>query len=286
MRGVSPIVATLLIIAIIVVAAVGLYFVTMGIMQENQPEEAEFIRLTIIPAKDIATPGAAVLGRIYFEVGAENNWLKALDKCKNAYAHLLTITGPRENNFVINTFCSSGGCWLGLYQKPGAPEPDSGWEWVTGEPTYYTYWNTGEPNNGGDGYEEVAEIQSGYTLWNDISVTPQKLNKVVCERVPLSFTIKNEGKRSVRINEISIKITNGSGDVVYYIGTLSDVIPIEVETPSGTLSYTLPRFMCSGEVIPPGGSIQCKVVALPLEGVPTKYRVCIGIESPVFCGTT
>jgi len=275
----------LLIIGIIVVAGIFLYFMTVNLMQENQPEEAEFIRLTVIPRIEPAYAGALVFfKRRYFEVGTENNWLRALDKCKNAYAHLVTITGPGENNFVLNRFCPSGGCWLGIYQKPGAPEPDSGWTTVTGEPLYYFDWDSGQPDNSG-GYEEIGEFAPGYTHWNDFPITGHN-NKVICERVPLSFTIKNEGKRPVHINDITIKITNGTGTGIYYTGTLGDVVPIEIETSSGVVEYNLPRFMCSRATIPPGGTVQCKVVALPNEGVPIKYRVCVGLEAPVFCGTT
>ncbi len=39
------------------------------------------------------------------------------------------------------------GMWYGGFQPPGVTPPNSGWEWVTGEPWDYTNWAPGEPND-------------------------------------------------------------------------------------------------------------------------------------------
>ena len=67
--------------------------------------------------------------------------------------HLATITSAAEHSFVDTNFgggpgAGAGVFWLGARQDPGDPEPDVGWEWVTGESFGpFLGWNPGEPNN-------------------------------------------------------------------------------------------------------------------------------------------
>lgn len=88
--------------------------------------------------------------------------------------HLATITSQDENNFIVSNLGGQG-YWLGGFQPEGSPEPDGGWQWVTGEPWEYTNWPMGiEPNNhyGGDethpvGWPEDALQIRDYYMWND-----------------------------------------------------------------------------------------------------------------------
>ena len=86
--------------------------------------------------------------------------------------HLATITSQGENDFIANEFLAPGvgDHWIGGFQPAGSPEPDSGWQWVTGEPFVYTNWELGEPNNAG-GTEDGIEILPGSGMWNDIDRT-------------------------------------------------------------------------------------------------------------------
>jgi hypothetical protein len=97
------------------------------------------------------------------------------------FGHLATIESAAENA-VVNTVrlecppgCSYGGSiWIGYSDAV----VEGTWVWVTGEPTVYTNWASGEPNNLG-GVEDYAHIgASGY--WNDIANT-QSLSGYIIE---------------------------------------------------------------------------------------------------------
>ncbi|AKB43006.1 PKD domain-containing protein [Methanosarcina vacuolata] len=80
--------------------------------------------------------------------------------------HLATITSQDENDFIYNNLVVTPNYyWLGAFHPDDSPEPDSGWQWVTGEPWNYTYWDSGQP----DGDYEGA-LQFFYNdKWNDLS---------------------------------------------------------------------------------------------------------------------
>jgi hypothetical protein len=87
--------------------------------------------------------------------------------------HLVTITSQQETDFIVANFPQavsgpgSNYYWTGGFQQPGSPEPDGGWQWVTGESFVYTNWATGEPNNmGGEDYL-LFWNPSGSGKWND-----------------------------------------------------------------------------------------------------------------------
>lgn len=99
------------------------------------------------------------------------NWLEAnavasTKQFNGLKGHLVTITSEAENQFLINSFGANlGDRWIGGFQAEGAPEPNGGWTWVTGEIWQYTNWAAGEPNNAGG--NENATIFTGAALWND-----------------------------------------------------------------------------------------------------------------------
>jgi hypothetical protein len=62
--------------------------------------------------------------------------------------HLATLTSREELDWVMENVPLWGrqGAWIGGRQSPFGPEPDHGWEWITGETWDFTNWNEGEPN--------------------------------------------------------------------------------------------------------------------------------------------
>ena len=98
--------------------------------------------------------------------------------------HLVTVTSPLEQDFIVNEFLyntppvygqsEQQHYWMGGYQPDGSPEPGGNWQWVTGEPWDFTAWGDGEPNNSG-GHEDslhyfVMEDRDSvqFGLWNDL----------------------------------------------------------------------------------------------------------------------
>lgn len=84
--------------------------------------------------------------------------------------HLATITSAEEQAFVesiTSLSISFPGIWLGGFQSADAAEPDSGWQWVTGEPFDYTHWGGGEPSDSNDDEDYLTMLPGG--IWNDLS---------------------------------------------------------------------------------------------------------------------
>lgn len=96
--------------------------------------------------------------------------------------HLVTITSAEEQDFIFQNFAVGRGVfpWLGLSQDPAGPEPDGGWEWVTGEPYEYTNWEEGEPNDA-DGVEDCTETSE--RGWNDLNCLDDRPYLLECEPV-------------------------------------------------------------------------------------------------------
>ncbi|MBC04650.1 MAG: hypothetical protein CMJ34_15310 [Phycisphaerae bacterium] len=91
-------------------------------------------------------------------------------------ASLATIHSDGENAFVdalippYNGYYSVGR--LGAFQDDDAPSPDSGWNWITGEPWSYTAWSpyNNQPNDGVDENHVViyASAHTGaFAGWHD-----------------------------------------------------------------------------------------------------------------------
>ena len=117
--------------------------------------------------------GASVYGiQVQWEVGNGGNghfyevvsdtaasWNQASDSAVIKGGHLATITSAAEQQFVenllINQGSPTGAYWIGLTETATEGE----YVWGTGEPLVYTYWLSGEPNNG------WGDEDSGSILW-------------------------------------------------------------------------------------------------------------------------
>jgi hypothetical protein len=110
------------------------------------------------------------------------SWSEANDAAEQAGGYLVTITSAEENEFVFSLVNDAKywilgvdfnhGPWLGGSRMPGAPEPDEGWSWVTGEPFAYTAWLSGEPTGiwGGKSEDRLNYLSVSGTrtaTWND-----------------------------------------------------------------------------------------------------------------------
>jgi len=80
-------------------------------------------------------------------------WFEAYEVAASVGGYLATVTSEPENDFVFHLvdddrFWSDGiGPWIGGYQLPGTTEPESGWQWVSGEPFLYANWKQDQPND-------------------------------------------------------------------------------------------------------------------------------------------
>ena len=83
----------------------------------------------------------------YEQINSSLTWSAAKADAENRGGYLATITSLEEKNKVENIRSSNS--WLGASDT----QTEGTWQWVTGEPWSYTFWNTSEPNGGtGENY--------------------------------------------------------------------------------------------------------------------------------------
>ncbi len=120
----------------------------------------------------VATPAAAWVanpdnGHIYDLISSPNNFYQAENIAQTEYgAHLVTISDANENQWLVDTFGTTQ-AWIGFTDDGH----EGNWVWITGEPTTFTNWWRGEPNNRGwHGPENFAFINYGAPgRWNDVA---------------------------------------------------------------------------------------------------------------------
>lgn len=101
-------------------------------------------------------------GHSYFLTPFASDWFTTLGYAESQGGYLVCIGSSEENAFIASTFAdgSSGKLWIGFTDVVS----EGDWKWINGEPTVYTNWNGGEPNNVNE--EDFSEIMNG-GAWND-----------------------------------------------------------------------------------------------------------------------
>ena len=134
-------------------------------------------------------------------------WDPARQAAQQAGGDLVTITSAAEQDFVFRLLAGFAGHdrqrWLGGFQPPGSPEPDGGWQWVTGESFVYENWSPSSPNNDwrGIGQDEDRTVYgtNDFGWWDD---RPGHLESTlpgyIVEYETLDVTIPGIRSRSVR----------------------------------------------------------------------------------------
>ncbi len=91
-------------------------------------------------------------------------WLSCEATAVSEGGHLVTINDANEQDWLVTTFGSTDYFWIGYTDK----DAEGSWVWISGEPTTYTNWASGEPSNSG-GVENYALMNwsSPPGLWND-----------------------------------------------------------------------------------------------------------------------
>jgi len=120
-----------------------------------------------------------------FAVEQGVDWHAANAAAGTLRGYLATITSAPENDFIFGLIDAPEfwipsapdnynyfGPWIGGFQPPDSPEPNGGWQWVTGEPFTYTNWNPyswpPEPNDLGDeDYIHFFSWSGRDPFWND-----------------------------------------------------------------------------------------------------------------------
>ena len=97
-------------------------------------------------------------GHTYFRSTTSSTWTAANAACQALGGHLATITSTAENTFLTGI----GWHWIGVSDQL----VEGTWVWVNNEPSIYTNWLGGQPDNNGN--QDFA-IMNGQ--WDDQSAT-------------------------------------------------------------------------------------------------------------------
>jgi len=103
----------------------------------------------------------------YRLVAEAQTWENAELACQKHGAHLLSIHGTHEQNY-INALVMQNPGWISFWIGGNDINEQLGWRWSDGSPFYFWNWNNDEPNNKG-GKEFCIEMSADMLgRWNDI----------------------------------------------------------------------------------------------------------------------
>jgi len=102
------------------------------------------------------------------------DWSEARRNCQNLGGDLAKITSGTEHQFILDLIAkqqktNGNSVWLGLHRKA-----DNKFYWADNTlPAAYNNWDTGEPNNAGQGEKCSVLIGNGSSRgkWNDVTCT-------------------------------------------------------------------------------------------------------------------
>ena len=116
-------------------------------------------------------------------------WNDAEVYAESLGGHLATVTSLPENDFIWNAFAQNGELYatLGGFQPPGTPEPDVGWQWVTGEAWEYTNWGLTQPDDAWGG-QDYLTFWTGNT-WDDDYINVKPYPSIVEVEIPEPATL-------------------------------------------------------------------------------------------------
>ena len=114
-------------------------------------------------------PASGGNGHWYDWVDIDLSWDDAKVYAENLGGYLATMTSQSENDFVWTGLAQDVHCpWLGGFQPPGTAEPDTGWQWVTGETWNFTNWGLNQPDDAHGGQDYLVFYSGG--TWDDYDV--------------------------------------------------------------------------------------------------------------------
>lgn len=119
-------------------------------------------------------------GSNYYISQSTSNWFDAFYSTYNTGGWLTTLTDSTENA-TVSAWVGAQSAWLGFTDTL----VENSFVWVNGEPTSYTNWGTGEPNNAGN--EDCGQLRPD-GFWNDNRCNTGIMRHVIETSDTFSFT--------------------------------------------------------------------------------------------------
>ncbi len=290
MRGISPIVATVLLIAIVVAIGALLYMGVSQMVEGTSGQQGQIYSVVMEAYLDYPPRGASIgYFRYYVPVSTGMNWIGAFNYCKERGMFLAAPKSLLQLDKIKHILAAKGwtAAWVGVFQSPGSSEPDKGWYYVTGDAMGLIgegFWASGQPDD--NTAEDVAAIRSdGLHDYSGAELFP-----FVCEKIMIGFTVTNVSSEGI------LNLTNVS---VHVYDALNNRLLAAVKTDS--LSWfsvdinntrvggvSVPRLKCDRWDVPPNVSASCSLWAFPLKEVDyevSKLKICLIGEGVNVCDT-
>ena len=128
--------------------------------------------------------------KYYVSTDSSFNYNEALALAANFGGHLVTISDAAENQFVKDNLPVGSSAWLGYSDEAS----EGNYVWVTGEPTTYTNWNNGEPNDslGTENFARIRQDNGNWTDRNGATYYYYVVLEIDCQQGSVSCSAVNE----------------------------------------------------------------------------------------------
>ena len=130
-------------------------------------------------------------GHTYYLL-AITTWQDAETQAVSLGGHLATVRNSQEQNFIWSTFGPSGYGATVIPIGYNDITVEGTWVWGSGEPTTYTNWAPGEPNDWlGEDMAAMEDAQPWHAAgeWVDYGHTPDPSGNPVAEVIPEPATL-------------------------------------------------------------------------------------------------
>ncbi len=291
MRGISPIVATVLLIAIVVAIGALLYMGVAQMIEQSSTQRGEIYTVMFDAYKESAPSGAyGVYFHYYIPVSTPMNWVDAFNYCKERGMFLATPTNKPQLDTLIKILEDKGwyNAYVGVYQEPDATEPDGGWKYISGDPvTSPILWADSQPDDAnGQDVSRVGIFSPTNKGLDDIGGV--LLFPSICEKVRIGFTVTNQSDSAIRLQPVIVTVYDHQNNLLA-TKKVGEVYNFSVDISGTVYSFSLPAFKCDTYEVPPRGSASCSFwgVSLRTQGgfEPYILKVCLTGEGLKVCDT-
>jgi len=102
------------------------------------------------------------IGNVHYYQGTQaQEWGDADRLCRQLGGHLACIGSAAENTYLATRISTS--CWIGF--NDFAINGEGNWQWISGEPVFYTHWAVGQPDDANTRQDFARLLTNGN--WDD-----------------------------------------------------------------------------------------------------------------------